>query len=451
MRSLSRYRRTRSAFTLVELLVSITIFVILATLTISAFRDSKHDKVASAARQVTASINGARSRAVKAGEPRGIRLIRDPNDPWLITGVQYIGSGQVTNGSARVQINQRGDVRLRLPAAQTGVWNDLSNLGLFKAGARIRIPADETGRWYTVATNGFSPATDTIEIVGKLERSQWSDAAQPLPRYAPNPFIYSPQRNYFHIEDNIDPQLIVPNTAAFQGTPDEDANNNGTMEPGEDVNSNGFLDRWTNTVPIAYLLRLNTQELPDTEPISFPPGIVIDLLASQFPNSWKAFEDVNQNGLLDASENDGNVFSGNAYPDDDADGVLDEVNFDIPISPSGAVVGPLLGSGPIILCVCARDDIDRKQALAGYDPATTGFRRAGGTFRTPQVPGDFENYSDPNSAAYNAEAPSSERKLVTLIPQTGLVYVADVLGTDADTNGWADTPFTYARTGRERP
>lgn len=427
-------KRIRNAFTLVELLVSITIFVILATLTVSAFRDSKHDKVASAARQITASINGARSRAVKAGEPRGIRLIRDLNDPWLITGIQYIGSGQLTNGTARVQINQRGDVRLRLPAGQTGVWTDLSNLGLFKASARIRIPADESGRWYTVATRGFSPATDTIEIVGKIDTAQWIESNPP-----------GLGRVYFDLD------RTVSNNVANQGTPDEDTNNNGTIDPGEDVNGNGFLDRWTNTVPIPYLLRLNTQELPDTEPISFPPGIVVDLLASQFPNSWKAFEDVNQNGLLDANENDGYVFSGSSYPDDDADGVLDEVNFDIPISPSGAVVGPLLGSGPIILYVCARDDIDRKQALTGYDPATTGFRRAGGAFRAPQVPGDFENYSDPNSAAYNAEAPSSERKLVTLIPQTGLVYVADVLGTDADTNGWADTPFTYARTGRERP
>jgi prepilin-type N-terminal cleavage/methylation domain-containing protein len=411
MRSLSHpipQVQRRSGFSLVELLVSITIFVILATLSLSAFRDSKHDKVAAASRQLVASINGARSRAVKTQEPRGIRLIRDRDDPWLITGIQYIGMGQLTSGTVRVQINQQGLVQLRLPGNQSGVWNDLFNQGLLRPGARIRIPANEFGRWYVISSQGFSPATDTMQIVGLIDNANWNTSAG---KY------------------ELDPQ--APNTPGFQGTPDESS----------DVNGNGILDQWSNTAPIPYLIRLAPHELPDTEPINFPSGVVIDLLASQFPNSWKALEDVNQNGFLDNNENDGLVINGGAYPDDDADGILDEINFDIPVSPNGTVTGPLTGAGPIILYICARDDVERKQVRSGYDPVTTGFARASGV-RPPQVPGDFENYSTP-------DAPSSERKLVVLIPQTGLLFISDVQGVDVASDGWADDPFAYARAGRE--
>lgn len=378
----SLHGSNRRGFSLVELLVSITIFVILATISLSAFRDSKHDKVASASRQLVASIGGSRSRAAKSLEPRGIRLLRDPTDYTLITGIQYIGMNQITSGTARVQMNAAGNVRLRLPGSATGSWAVLRNEGLLKPGARIRLPANEFGRWYVISSQGFSPNTDTMFIVGLIDHAQWNE-----------------RQNWYELEP------VAPSTAQFQG-------------------QNG----WSNTAPIPYLLRLAAQELPETEPILFPPGVVIDLQSSIVPTAWQAFEDTNQNGVLDPNENDGLTTA----PPDNADGILDDVNFDIPVSPNGTVSGPLTGSGPIMLYLCARDDVDRMRALPGY--------------AIGRIPGDFENYTNPDH-------PSSERKILTLIPQTGLLYVSNVNGSDGDTSGadygYADNPFSYARAGKE--
>lgn len=371
-------RLHRRGFSLVELLVSITIFVILATISLSAFRDSKHDKVASASRQLVASIGGARSRAAKTLEPRGIRLLRDPTDYTLITGIQYIGQAQMYAGTLRVQMDSTGNVRLRLPANQTGYWATLRNEGLLRPGARIRIPANEFGRWYVVSSVGFFPDSDQLSIVGLIDHADWNE-----------------QMNWYELEP------VAPSEAQFQG------------QAG-----------WSNTVPIPYLMRLTAQELPETEPIHFPPGVVIDLQSSIVPTSWRNFEDTNQNHVRDSNEDDGNA----SPPNDNADGILDDFSFDIPISPNGTVSGPLTGAGPIMLYVCSRDDVDRLRSIPSYSIGS--------------IPGDFENYNNP-------DAPSSERKVVTLIPQTGLLYTSDINGVDADNNGYADNPFSYARAGKE--
>jgi prepilin-type N-terminal cleavage/methylation domain-containing protein len=70
-----REQTRRSGFTLIEMLVSISILVILSVIAISAFRGSDKDKITAGARQVQAVFNGAKSRAARAGEPRGVRLL----------------------------------------------------------------------------------------------------------------------------------------------------------------------------------------------------------------------------------------------------------------------------------------------------------------------------------------------------------------------------------------
>ncbi len=382
-----RRRRTasRAGFSLVELLVSIAIFVILATLALSAFRDSKHDKVAAGARQIYASIGGARSRASKTNEPRGLRLLQDKQDYTLITSLQYVGQSQLYDGYLRVQINSNGDVQLKTSLANE--WSDLRNEGLLKPGSQIYLrtfnPWDTTpsaanstgGRWYTIATQFFDPDNDKLRIVGLIDGAQWNPAAN-------------------------------SGSGAYQSYPSAAVD---AAEP-----------TYSNTLAIPYLLRLAPQELPETEAIKLPSGMVMDLRSSRTPPSWNAFEDRNLNGVLDAGE------------DLNSNTILDDVKFDIPVSPSGTVTGPLTGSGPIYLYLCHRDDVDRMRAITGY---------AAG-----RIPGDFENGT---AAPYGPDFPSSERKIVCIIPQTGLVYIAAVNGVDANNDGFADDPFSLARAGRE--
>lgn len=430
--SSKRRRRTasRAGFSLVELLVSITIFIILATLALSAFRDSKHDKVAAGARQIYASIGGARSRASKTNEPRGLRLLQDKQDYRLITSLQYVGQSQLYDGTLRVQINSTGGVQLKIPSYEdtnlncsldsgedlnaNGVldnyWGDLRYEGLLKPGSQIYLrtfnPTDTNplaanstgGRWYTIATPGFllpAPDNDKMRIVGLIDGAQWNPIA-----LGNSPAVGAYQCN------------PLPNPNSYTYPYPLGAANVAAAEAG-----------FSNTIPIPYLLRLAPQELPETEAIKLPSGMVVDLISSRTPPSWNAFEDRNLNGVLDT-----------AAPTEDVNGngILDDVKFDIPVSPSGTVTGPLNGSGPIYLYLCHRDDVDRMRAMTGY---------AAGL-----IPGDFENGT---VAPYGPDHPSSERKIVCIIPQTGLVYIAPVNGVDANNDGWADDPFSLARAGRE--
>ncbi len=402
----------RAGFSLIEMLVSIAIFVILATLALSAFRDSKHDKVASASRQVFASIGGARSRAAKAVEPRGVRLQQSKLDYRLISSIQYVGQSQMYDGTLRVQIDSAGTVQLK--SAQGGDWQILRNEGLLRPGSRIFLRTANPnatvltaansigGRWYTVATSGFDPDNDKIRIVGLVDGARWNASAN-------------------------------SGSGAYQSDPVAAVD---AAEP-----------TFSNTFPVPYLLRLSPQELPDAEAINLPPGMVIDLPSSRIPASWAAFEDVNQNGTLDGTEDTNGLPSRPGYNN----GILDDVKFDIPVSPNGTVSGAISGSGAIYLYLCHIDDVDRMRSMAGY-PASAALTLA----PTYLIPGDFENGS---VAPYGPDHPSSERKLVCIIPQTGLVYIAPVNGADLHTNGvlplnnipdgWADDPYSFAREGRE--
>src|SRR5437660_6537958 len=83
--------RRRSAFTLVELLIVITILLILATLAFAVFNTGRSsDRLRSAARIAQSAFLGAKDRALHAKDLRGIRLTRDLTDTTLINGFAYL-------------------------------------------------------------------------------------------------------------------------------------------------------------------------------------------------------------------------------------------------------------------------------------------------------------------------------------------------------------------------
>src|SRR5262245_32695221 len=67
----------RSGFTLVELLVVISILLILAVLVWAVFKPSNTDRMRSAARIAQSTVLGAKDRALHAKDLRGVGLVSD--------------------------------------------------------------------------------------------------------------------------------------------------------------------------------------------------------------------------------------------------------------------------------------------------------------------------------------------------------------------------------------
>lgn len=166
-----------SGFTLVELLVVIAIFSILSALTVYAFTGNQTDRVGASASTFRSMLEGAKSRAVKSGQVRGLRLIPDPNDPRIITSLAYVGTPEFDEGECVVQF-QGGSWRLvnvdLLDPTNHTTWNTLDALGLLRIGARVEVPRG-SGRWYRVTD--FLPNTpptnqlDAVVIAGHYQPS----------------------------------------------------------------------------------------------------------------------------------------------------------------------------------------------------------------------------------------------------------------------------------------
>ena len=83
----------RRGFTLVEILVVVSIMLLLSTLTLVAFRSSNTDKMRSAARVVQSALLGAKDRAMHAKDFRGVRFVRDANGPAFMNGLPCLVAG----------------------------------------------------------------------------------------------------------------------------------------------------------------------------------------------------------------------------------------------------------------------------------------------------------------------------------------------------------------------
>ncbi|VAX41870.1 hypothetical protein MNBD_PLANCTO02-2907, partial [hydrothermal vent metagenome] len=148
-------RSSRLAFTLVELLVVMSILLILAGITLATINVTMNsERIGMGSRQVQAFIEGARDRALHAGQPRGVRFIIDQNlsDSPGATNPKFYCRSMVYIGPPTLLNNGFVSVDTSLPNTELtsfpSNWNNYYQRGLLADGARIRIFNSTETNWY---------------------------------------------------------------------------------------------------------------------------------------------------------------------------------------------------------------------------------------------------------------------------------------------------------------
>lgn len=288
-------KQVRFGFTLIEILVVVSILAILTVITVTSINFVfASDVTRSTSRQVQSYLAGARDRAIYAKEPRGVRFLLDANNPNIVSSLVYIAPSpdwdegvirleriDETGGSPSgpdgipdgIALGDPNPPIVNVRGAATG-WKVLYDQGQLVSGARIKIPGDDSGSWYAIdLPNSFggSPPTDGTQIAN----------------------------------DNNYPNILRLSTSY---------RDLGTASPSEVVAFS------LGSGPSTYLLELPPVVLSGEEPTLFPFGAGIDLTRSHLPASW-----INSSTGLQTQSS----------------------QFDILFSPRGAVIGDEAGAGKI--------------------------------------------------------------------------------------------------------
>jgi prepilin-type N-terminal cleavage/methylation domain-containing protein len=395
---LSHQPNRRSGFTLVELLIVITIILIILSMTVAAVNfATESDRVSGEASKVQSFIAGARDRAIYNDEMRGVRLFVDPAPPGspfgpsefsrTVTAMAYIAPGGTWGApehSAGIDI-MRVDGNIlndpSKPAALAGVdadgdfeddadlliklrghhnpgWWNLKRRGWLVDGLRMRIPAGPSGHWYTINT----ALIDTT---------------------AP------PTQTQFLLLD----------------IPYADGGNQGQEVAWEDL---------------TYEIEFPARILP-REPLLLSEGVVIDLDGSDIPDIWRP-----------ASTGNG-LYSG---------------YMDIWFSPRGNIIGDAAAQGVLHLYVCDAEDSRYLKTELVASVGLPGFD-AGIGAGTAFIPLDE---LDPATVPWlTATDPYivKDRRLVTIFAQTGSISVNRVNAYTGSSGvaGLAADPYLFAETG----
>jgi prepilin-type N-terminal cleavage/methylation domain-containing protein len=391
-------RARREGFTLIELLVVIGILLLLTTIAVAAYRGvTSADRVSGAARNFKTSLEGARSRAIADGQPRGIRLVLDPNIPHVVTSVVPIGAAEYHEGVFYEIRNDAsgspiGGNRWRC-FDPTLTLRRIDQRALSQLGTRIEVPA-YSGRWYPLLSY------EDVNMNGVLEGGEDTNGNTRLDMFE---------------DTDIDGAHLTAG-----GADADSAILRGELFLEDDLSGTAGIQSF-DSVP--YRLQLAPPVLPGAEPVVFPRGVGIDLNGSAVPDAWRATP---------------------SAPDQFSS------HMDIMFASNGTLTGGLAGAGLIHLYFADVEDIERaaqlREAVWGHLPVTNiDFPR----FIVPAMT------VNPPPASPPPAAPQSTVHVVTIFTQTGMSVVADVDHTDTfDTaadppDNMAAAPFRFATEGRE--
>jgi prepilin-type N-terminal cleavage/methylation domain-containing protein len=309
----------RPGFTLIELLVAMSIMLILAVITIRLVGSTlDNDRLKSGSRELQSYLAGARDRATYAGQPRGVRLIPDPADPYSVRSFVYIGAPM--NFSDGQPISLGADGQLIILSAQTAaIWQNLASRGQLVDGSSITLGTTTTP--YSVAR----PATWTANTTYALNA-----------RIQSNP---SNQCNYICTTAGTSggTQPTWPTTTGAT------VNDGATLVWTEIATGNAAVtgSTWALTTPLggssgsmSYKLQLTPSVLPSEQPRSMPQNVAIDLRTSVLPTTWQLPPTANS-------------------------------TFDILFSPAGSIVGPVAASGRVHLVLADISDTATEVLTSG--------------------------------------------------------------------------------------
>jgi prepilin-type N-terminal cleavage/methylation domain-containing protein len=162
------------AFTLVELLVVITILLLLSSLALAVFHTGRSsDRMRSASRVVQSAFLGARDRAQLAKDQRGVRLVRDTTDPTLATGFVYVQPLPLQTAGNTLATPSADNVAVTTPPAGAtatlivisgpagAAWFQQDRAGIWPpAQVQVRIPSSQStaaGPWLQLQRQSNTP------------------------------------------------------------------------------------------------------------------------------------------------------------------------------------------------------------------------------------------------------------------------------------------------------
>src|SRR5580704_14886387 len=129
----------RASFTLVELLVSLSIMLILAVITIRLVNTSlDSDRLKAGSRELQSYLAGARDRAIYAGQPRGVRFIPDQADPYSVHSFVYIGAPANFSDGQPIWVTP-GSTTIGPSLATIQTLYALANRGMLLPGTQIML------------------------------------------------------------------------------------------------------------------------------------------------------------------------------------------------------------------------------------------------------------------------------------------------------------------------